>query len=157
MTMSRNHGSNFAPKGWQEYWAHRLIGALCRPRPDLPWTGRENPETGKEEPPSRAELAAMRDLCNSCPVMITCADYALDKHLPAQGGMYATVWIPWQPANGATAPSNRTKGWLDARAKLRWLRAYWTEQTLQGIFAMAPREPVRPRNARTRVASRKVV
>lgn len=102
-----------APKGWHEMWAQRLMGALCRDLPGFAWTADDRPD--------EAEMSLMRQTCCGCPVRLECTAYALDDRLPAQGGMYAGVWIPWQPANGATEASTRTAGWRAARDRLRKL------------------------------------
>lgn len=138
---------DFVPKEWHQYWSERLMGAACKKRPDLPWTGHGDND-GKELDPSPAEIDAMHDVCLSCPVLLGCADYALDRQLPAHGGMYASIWIPWRPANGATEPSKRTKGWIEAREKIRRLRRVVTEQTIEALYAMPP-SFARPRRSRS--------
>ena len=59
--------------------------AACGFHPTLPWTG--------DPTPTPAERQAMSDVCGDCPVMTSCAVYALTPAVV--GGFYAGVWLPW--------------------------------------------------------------
>lgn len=100
----------FPPKRWYRSWAERLDGAACRDEQwaKLPWTVEDRP---------REHELLMRDVCLGCRVRFDCAEYALDRNAPAQGGFYAGMWIPWKHRK----PERSGFDWLSARTVLRRL------------------------------------
>lgn len=124
--------TNAAVSKWYSQWSPRLEGALCRDRPDLPWTPDEAPEV--------TEFLAMRDVCLNCPVRIACANCALDRKVPAQGGMYAGVWLPWRTYNGR--PGRGTSPWHVACNMLRRAKNEWETDELQSFIVNRNREEI---------------
>lgn len=106
-------------------------GALCRLRPDLPWT--------PDVEPDAVDLAAMRVLCWECPVRRECADFGLSQ----PGGFYAGVWTPWQDGGPRPSASSKAVRWL-ARQTLRWVRDSATN--VVSTPAIRSRREQRPRS-----------
>lgn len=77
---------------------NRWNGARCTSRLDLPWTS--------DVTPSRLEVDAMSSVCAECPVLMSCALYALTD---AAGGFYAGIWLPWEKTNSVMLRSNRRR------------------------------------------------
>lgn len=82
---------------------NRWAGAQCTGQNDLPWTSDAAPTT-----PERRQMAA---LCESCPIIINCALFALGE----RGGFYAGVWLPWDKTTSTSLRDDRRT----ARAALR--------------------------------------
>lgn len=95
---------------WYRRWHALLDGAACKLSQELPWIGNSRP--------AAQEFMEMRVICHSCPCRAACASYALDPQVPALGGMYAGVWIPWK---------GEGTNWAGARAELRHQLDKWIE------------------------------
>lgn len=74
-----------------------MMDAECADHPDLPWTGTMN--AVGEVPPTVADQQAMAAVCAQCPVLQTCAGFALNTR--GIGGFYAGLWLPWPLQAGA--------------------------------------------------------
>lgn len=77
--------------------------AECASHQDLPWTGIST-ETG-EVSPTVTDQKVMAQVCADCPVLHTCAAFALNT--PGVGGFYAGIWLPW-PQQGGGPRARRT-------------------------------------------------
>lgn len=90
----------------QGNWADK---AECRGLLELPWQSDKRPDDGW--------MAAMAEVCDSCPIRRECATSALS--LKDSGGFWAGVWIPWYLDNGVVNSVARDQ----ARAMLRRILA----------------------------------
>lgn len=71
--------------------------ASCAQRQDLPWVGVATPVS--ELAPTAGQQREMAQVCADCPILTTCARYALSSH--SLGGFYAGIWLPWPQQGGA--------------------------------------------------------
>lgn len=62
--------------------------------------------------PAPAVLQALRQVCESCPVISDCAQHALDQHI--HGGFYAGVWLPHRHDRDACDQARNTLHWKTA-------------------------------------------
>lgn len=69
----------------------------CGRKPHYPWTDDLRPDP--------TLVRSMAAVCQECPVLRVCADFAVNANNGAgvDGGFYAGVWIPWQSSD----PLNR--------------------------------------------------
>lgn len=88
---------------WLQHNTKWMKGAACVSRQDLPWVGIPT-DTG-EATPSPATQREMAAVCASCPILVSCAHYALNT--PRVGGFYAGIWLPW-PQQGGGPRARRT-------------------------------------------------
>ena len=86
---------------------NRWAGARCPDRLDLPWIA--------DTTPTDDEHRQMTAICNTCPIIIDCALFALD----AKGGFFAGIWLPWDPPTTAALRENRRTARTALRQKVR--------------------------------------
>ena len=86
----------------EQLWRQR---AACKGLSGMPWTA--------DVTPKESEQAAMRSVCDNCPVLLECALHAHERR--EEGGFWAGVWLPWRTG----ADSNAVYRWQRARAILR--------------------------------------
>jgi len=82
----------------------------CGEHEHLPWC--------EDQKPDHSERVLMEEICDQCPVILKCADYALHSGngRGVDGGFHAGVWIPWpSPGEGKSTTLARTQ----ARRQLR--------------------------------------
>jgi|688.fasta_scaffold43520_6 hypothetical protein len=65
--------------------SNRWDGAKCCEAQHLPWTA--------DHAPTKQAFTEMSAICAECPLLLSCARYALTE---AAGGFYAGVWLPWK-------------------------------------------------------------
>ena len=64
---------------------NRWDDAKCCKAQHLPWTD--------DYAPTKQALDEMSSICAECPLLVSCAEFALTE---AVGGFYAGVWLPWK-------------------------------------------------------------
>lgn len=64
---------------------NRWDDAKCCKAQHLPWTD--------DYAPTKQALDEMSSICAECPLLMSCAEFALTE---AVGGFYAGVWLPWK-------------------------------------------------------------
>ncbi len=87
------YDGNVAKNEWE--------GAKCCEAQHLPWTD--------DQAPTDRAFNEMSSICAECPLLMSCARYALTE---AAGGFYAGVWLPWKTQREAGHRRN-------ARVRLR--------------------------------------
>ena len=65
--------------------SNRWDDAKCCKAQHLPWTD--------DYAPAQQALDEMSSICAECPLLLSCAEFALTE---AVGGFYAGVWLPWK-------------------------------------------------------------
>ena len=65
--------------------SNRWDDAKCCEAQHLPWTN--------DYEPTEQALDEMSSICAECPLLMSCAQFALTE---AVGGFYAGVWLPWK-------------------------------------------------------------
>lgn len=86
--------------------------ARCGGRHDLPWDA--------NHVPAQAQIEQMAAVCAQCPVIASCAAYALST----AGGFYAGVWLPWRTSNETDAVKlRRLRGRRELKRIEQWAEA----------------------------------